>query len=282
MLDQLNPGILDVANGGRRLVVASIINGADVVYPRGDPGQSLANEFGFSVTGNDDGDTLAEQHGPPPSGIVAVTQVQALAPWYVRAVSRRWLILLVVALVLLPLAYAGWSWLRFPSDKTPEGAYLRVVTAVNRGKPELAFAYTETQAQHAAYTIRDARKRAKAMVIADFPPAEQAASLAPFAAFADAPDGADIFAIYARQRGWLDRLRRDLSGIVKVETQGDRATIVTVKGTRYAFRRRDNGIWGMTLFTAALAAEAERASRDLALIEQSAADYRRAKAKTGP
>ncbi|MGC4070475.1 MAG: hypothetical protein QM784_38585 [Polyangiaceae bacterium] len=69
-----------------------------------------------------------------------------------------------------------------------------------------------------------------------------------------------------------------MSGIAKVETSGERATVVTVRGTRYAFRKRENGIWGLTLFTAALAAEAERASRDLKMIEQNAQDYRRAMA----
>jgi hypothetical protein len=193
---------------------------------------------------------------------------------------RRWIVLLVGLLLLLPLLYAGYSWLRFPSDRTPEGAYLRVVIAVNRGKPEKAFAYTETRAQHACYTIRDMRKRALSLVLSDFPESERAKTVSSFKAYAEAPDGADVFALYARERGWFDRLRRDVSGIAKVETNGERATVVTVRGTRYAFRRRENGIWGLTLFTAALAAEAERSSRDLKMIEQSAQDYRRAMAPT--
>ena len=69
---------------------------------------------------------------------------------------------------------------------------------------------------------------------------------------ADAPDGADVFALHAKRNGWLARLRRDLSGIKKVEEVGDRAPIETVHGTRYPFRRRENGIWGLTLFTATL------------------------------
>jgi len=42
--------------------------------------------------------------------------------------------------------------------------------------------------------------------------------------------------------GWLQRLRRDLSGIEHVEVKGDRASVQTARGTRYPFRRRDNGI----------------------------------------
>jgi hypothetical protein len=175
------------------------------------------------------------------------------------------------------LAGVAWAWLRFPSDRTPEGAYLRVVTAVNRGAPERAFAYLETRAQHACYTIGDMRRQALGAISAHFPEAERAKASEGYRALAAAPDGADVFAIYARERGWLDRLRRDLSGIAKVELNGDRATLVTVRGTRYAFRRRENGIWGLTLFTAVLDAEAARASRDFALIEQSAQDYERAK-----
>jgi hypothetical protein len=175
----------------------------------------------------------------------------------------------------------AWSWLRFPSDRTPEGAYLRVVTAVNRGAPERAFAYLETRAQHACYTIREMRRKALEQISAHFPEVEREKALANYRAFASVADGADVFAIYAKERGWFDRLRRDLSGIGSVEIQGDRATLVTVRGTRYAFRRRENGIWGLTLFTATLDAEAARASRDFALIEQSAKDYERAKQTQG-
>ena len=53
-------------------------------------------------------------------------------------------------------------------------------------------------------------------------------------------------------------------------------TVETVRGTRYPFRRRPNGIWGLTLFTATLVAEAEKAARDAKLIDKAAADYERA------
>jgi hypothetical protein len=165
----------------------------------------------------------------------------------------------------------------FPSDQTPQGAYLRIVIAVNKGNAAGFFAYIETEAQHACYTIRDYRKKSVERISASYPESEKSKSLALYKPFADAPDGADILALYVKQKGWLDRLRRDLSGIERVEVQGDRATIQTVRGTRYPFRKRENGIWGLTLFTAALSAEAERAARDAAIVEQAADDYERAK-----
>ena len=183
----------------------------------------------------------------------------------------------VLALVSLVVAH-----LRYPSDRTPEGAYYRVVIAVNRADAAGFFAYLETPAQHACYTIRDYRRRARERVLAAYPEAERDALANQHVEEATAPDGADVFALYARRLGFVDRLRRDLSGVARVEMQGERATVETARGTRYPFRRRpENGIWGLTLFTAVLQAEAERAARDFALIERAASDYERARGAGG-
>jgi hypothetical protein len=64
---------------------------------------------------------------------------------------------------------------------------------------------------------------------------------------------------------------------IDVDAASERATVVTARGTRWPFRRRDNGIWGITIFTAELVAEAEKATRDLAVVESAAADYDRLK-----
>jgi hypothetical protein len=186
----------------------------------------------------------------------------------------------VVLLAAIALSVAGWSvhsWIIYPSDKTPTGAYLRVMSAVNRDRPEAFFAYLETAAQHACYTIRDYRRRARSRVLAAYPEPERTRLAASYAPEATAKDGKDVFAIYARRNGWLQRLRRDLSGVASVQIDGERASVQTARGTRYPFRRRDNGIWGLTLFTATLVAEAEKASRDALMIERAAADYERAR-----
>lgn len=188
---------------------------------------------------------------------------------------RRALAVALSVLVLSPVAWLAWSWWRFPTDRTPEGAYLRVVKAVNLGRAQEFFAYTETDAQHACFTIRNYRKQARDRVLAAYPEPERSRLSKAYEAEALAPDGADVFVLYAERLGWVDRLRKDLSGIAKVEVAGERATVETAKGTRYAFRRRENGIWGLTLFTAALTREAEKAARDAALIEKNAADYER-------
>lgn len=197
--------------------------------------------------------------------------------WYMaRMTRRRWLAGLLAALAAAPVAYVAWAWIVLPSDRTPEGAYFRVAKAVNRGKPEEFFAYLETPAQHACYTLRTYRKQARDRVLAAYPEPERTRLAESYAQEALAPDGADVFALHARSRGWVDKLRADLSGIAKVEIEAERATVETVRGTRYSFRRRENGIWGLTQFTATMAAEAEKAARDASMIEKAAEDYARA------
>lgn len=165
----------------------------------------------------------------------------------------------------------------FPSDRTPEGAYMRIAKAMADGDPRAMFAYLETDAQWAAFTVRDARAKALEKVRASYPPDERRVYEQAYGALAQAPDGPDAFAVLAAQHGWILRLKKDLSGVARVEIEGARASVVTARGTRYPFRLRGNGIWGLTIFTADLLAESERASRDLAVVTAAADDYARAK-----
>jgi hypothetical protein len=195
----------------------------------------------------------------------------------------RWLKALLVpgALVICWIAFVVHSRLAFPPENTPDGAYARIVLSVTNGRPRDCFAYLETQAQWASYTIRDYRSRAAARVADSYPEPERTALLSGYAHEATAKDGADVWAWLAQSRGFVARLRTDLSGIRKVEIAGERATVETARGTRYPFRRRENGIWGLTMFTAELMAEAEKAARDCEVVERAADDYARAGAATG-
>jgi hypothetical protein len=165
----------------------------------------------------------------------------------------------------------------FPSDQTPEGAYLRIAKGLSEDHPEVAFPYLETEAQWACITLRDTRKKTLERVLASYPEAQRADLVRAYEADARAAGGEVVFVRIAKERGWIARLRRDLSGVAKVEVEGERASVVTARGTRYAFRRRDNGIWGLTMFTADLEAEAQKASRDLSVVMAAADDFDRAK-----
>ena len=192
--------------------------------------------------------------------------------------KRRAKLLILAALGLLACGgFVLHSHLTFPKETTPEGAYARVVIAITKGNPRSCFAYLETQAQWASYTIRDYRTKSAAIVARAYPEPERSALLASYRGQADVPDGADTWLALAESRGWIARLRRDLSGMKRVEIAGERATVETARGTRYAFRRRENGIWGLTTFTAELMAEAEKAARDHEMVTKAGRDYERAR-----
>jgi hypothetical protein len=186
---------------------------------------------------------------------------------------------LVAALALALMSAVAFFALRkpFPPDTTPEGAYLRVAQSVIQGRLRDAFPYLETEAQWSCYSIRDDRREAASQIEKFFPEAERVKLASSYAAEAKSADGADILLLMSQRFGFEKRLSKDLSGIVKTEIEGDRATLTTARGTRYSMRRRDNGIWGLTLFTAELMQERARASRDRALVSESAQDYERAK-----
>jgi hypothetical protein len=195
-----------------------------------------------------------------------------------RAVLRSPLVLGLVALALLVEVATKVAGHRpFPPDTIPAGAYARIALAVAERRPKDMFAYLETEGQWASFTLHQARRDACEKVRTSYPAEQREKLLDTWKDEGDSADGPDAFARLAASRGWIARLERDLSGVEHVEIQGDRATVVTSRGTRYPFRRRENGIWGLTIFTAELAAEAERATRDLQMVERAAGDYERAK-----
>jgi hypothetical protein len=193
-------------------------------------------------------------------------------------ITRRRAIRIAVVVAVTGLVVAA-IFRPFPPDKTPAGAYMRIAKSVGVDDPRGFFAYLETEAQWACYTIRDMRAQASARVAASYPEPQRTELLAQYAPIAQAGDGSDVFAMYYEDRGWSRRLRKDLSGVAQVEIDGDRASVVTARGARWPFRRRDNGIWGITVFTAELVAEAERATNDLAVVSAAADDYDRVREK---
>ncbi len=135
-------------------------------------------------------------------------------------VSRRGLLGFGFAALALAGSWAAWQRAaRFPPDTTPGGAYLRIAVNVTEGKVRDCFAYLEDQAQHAAYSIRDYRKKASDRIAASYPEPERSRLLDAYHAHATAPDGADVWLEMAQRRGWVGRLRRDLSGVARVEIE---------------------------------------------------------------
>jgi hypothetical protein len=182
------------------------------------------------------------------------------------------------AAVLVTGGLLTW-WYRLPPDTTPAGAYMRIAKNLGAAEPEEIFAYLEEDAQHACFTILHYARLATGRIGEAYPEEARAAAVAPYAPIVAAGDGPPVFVLYAEKKGWIRRMRQDLSGVADVEIAGERATVTTARGTRYTFRRRPNGIWGLTLFTAELVDEAEKLARDWDLIGRAAKDYERAQSE---
>lgn len=194
-----------------------------------------------------------------------------------RSSRRRWIVGAAALAIAGGGGFAVYRLLRFPPDTTPEGAYMRIAYNLSRGDVSMVFPYLEDRAQHACFTIAEFRKRAYERVFASYPEPERGTLLAQYEKQARASDGSEIWIDLAEAHGFVTRLRKDLSGVARVERDADRATVETARGTRYAFRKRDNGMWGLTTFTASLVEEADRAARDYDVIQRAAADYDRAR-----
>lgn len=177
----------------------------------------------------------------------------------------------------IPLGWSAYTAVSFPSDQTPEGAYLRIALSFTEGRMDDSFPYLEDEAKHAVFTIHEYRSKSLVLIRGHFPESERAQWELKYSEEGDAPDPPAVWSVLAKRHGWDARIRRDLSGIAVVERVGRRATVQTVRGTRYPFRQAENGIWGLTWFTAELVSQKEKAARDHAFIEKAAADYDRAK-----
>ncbi len=173
----------------------------------------------------------------------------------------------------IPLGWSAYTALRFPSDRTPEGAYLRIALAFGKGQARDAFPYLEVEAKHALHTIHEYRHKSLRLIRESVREPQKSKWEAAYRREGDAADPPELWERLAEDEGWNARMRRDLSGIASVEQVGPRATVVTVRGTRYPFRRGADGIWGLTLFTAELVSRKQRAARDYEIIRRAASDY---------
>src|SRR5260221_5660264 len=119
---------------------------------------------------------------------------------------------LVVGLpVAVVVAFVLRSRAAFPKETTPEGAYARIAVAIAGGRPRDCFAYLETQAQWASYTIRDYRSQAAARIAQAYPEPDKTTMLASYRRAAGAADRDDLWLALAEGRRSIARPRKDLS-----------------------------------------------------------------------
>src|SRR3954454_7756772 len=100
---------------------------------------------------------------------------------------------IVAAAVVIPMIAIALFRSPFPSDRTPKGAYMRVAQSVAQDDPRAFFAYLETEAQWACFTIHDMRAKASKRVAESYPEPRRSEMLAQYKEVANATDGSGVF-----------------------------------------------------------------------------------------
>jgi hypothetical protein len=166
-----------------------------------------------------------------------------------------------------------------PDPRTVDGAIAYAVRAVERDDPGDLYKVIDERARHAMISTVHDRREAAELVAASYPEAEREAAIA---ALGDAAEVESAAALFARRcdRACREALGARLGAAADVRTDGEITVVTTARGTTLRLYRggQGRGWYGLEWHTAELAAERDRANRDLALIRENAATYDRRRA----
>lgn len=162
-----------------------------------------------------------------------------------------------------------------PDPRTVEGTLGYMAQAVETGDARMLFRVVDARARHAMISTVSDRRAAAELVRRTYPADQQAAALAALGDAAEARDAADLF---ARRCGpaCMQGIGAMVGPPASVRTEGQETFVRTSKGTEIVLFRKNEGDWyGFVWRTAELAAERDRANRDLHVIQENAATYER-------
>jgi len=168
-----------------------------------------------------------------------------------------------------------------PDPRGIEGAIAAAQLHVEARDPARLFRLIDQRARHAMASIQQDRSESGRLVRASYPPSVRDETLGALGDAAAARSAADLFARRCDEAcfvGLADVLRAPAN----VSRRGDDATISTVHGGTLRMHRGGDGWWGIVWHTTELAAERNRAARDLEQIRANARVYERRRALGDP
>lgn len=163
-----------------------------------------------------------------------------------------------------------------PTARTLEGAFERVAAAIDAGDAKRLYWDLELETRWSLMTIHRSQARIRRLVETDYPADERARAVGRWRTGADARDPGELFAALCAARHCLDPLREKIGAIERVERTPDGGVVHTIPGGEYRFKKGQDGRFGLEGFRDELAAFERDVSRDLAVIERTAEQYRRA------
>lgn len=165
-----------------------------------------------------------------------------------------------------------------PTARTLEGAFERVAAAIDAGDAKRLYWDLELETRWSLMTIHRSQRRIQALVAADYPSDERSRAVGRWRTGASAADPGVLFAELCAARDCLAPLREKIGAIARVERTADGGVVHTIPGGVYRFKKGQDGRFGLQGFRDELAVLEHDVSRDLAVIERAAAEYRRARA----
>jgi len=175
---------------------------------------------------------------------------------------------LLTSLACIGLGSGCWD----PDPRTIEGAIEAAAVAVEHDDAPALYLLIDVRTRHALAGIVDARSKARTVIQRDYPKGEVGAALARLGP--PAATAAELFALRCDSPCLADFAGK-LGAPERTEKRGNVTVVTTVRGTRLDMYSVDGGWYGLVWRTDEYIAERDRASRDLAQIEDNAAVYRR-------
>jgi len=168
-----------------------------------------------------------------------------------------------------------------PTARTLEGAFQRVAAAIDAGDAKRLYWDLELEARWSLMTIHRSQRRIRSLVETDFPAEERSRAVGRWRTGAEAADAGALFAELCAARDCLKPLREKIGAIERIERTPEGGVVHTIPGGEYRFKKGQDGRFGLVGFQGELSSLERDVSRDLAVIERAAAEYRRARAGGG-
>lgn len=165
--------------------------------------------------------------------------------------------------------------------RTLEGAFERVAAAIDAGDATRLYWDLELETRWSLMTIHRSQQRIQRLIATDYPADERARAVGRWRTAADAKTPGELFAALCAARDCLGPLREKIGAIDRVERTTEGGVVHTIPGGVYRFKKGRDGRFGLEGFRDDFATFEHEVSRDLAVIERTATQYRLASGEKG-
>lgn len=159
-----------------------------------------------------------------------------------------------------------------PDPQTVDGALAYAARAAEQGDTVRLFRILDQEARHALDATLKQRQQAAAIIRDTYPADEREPALRELG---DAVDAESTEALFAKRcdSSCIDWFSRNVGAPAAQSTKGDVTSVRTIRDTDIRLRHGSDGWYGIIWRTDELAAERERAARDLAQVQENARVY---------